>query len=265
MSADRITLFCLHGLGLSKRLYDVVAEALDTGSQTDIDEDDTRAGIELVALDSPGFGDDPAPEGPMFEAAIAHAEEQILRTAPTRWAIAGHSYGGKVATVVASRAISGTSGLTPPVAVAMIAASPPTPEPIPDEARAQMLGWASGENIAPEAARTFVNQNIAGPLSARADEIAVGDARRSAPSAWRSWLTDGSLQNRAIGLEPLDVPAVVIAGAADGSLGAEAQRELVLPHYPRAELVIVDGAAHFVPLEQPSEIAALFRSLLQRV
>ncbi len=57
----------------------------------------------------------------------------------------------------------------------------------------------------------------------------------------------------------LDVPALVLAGGADGDLGPRAQRELNGAVYPRAEFTTLQGAGHLLPLERPAEVASAVR------
>ncbi|RKR73401.1 alpha/beta fold hydrolase [Frondihabitans australicus] len=255
MNDTRPALVCLHGLGLSGRLFDHVRPLV---------ADDLR----ILTPDLPGFGDEPAPPGSLLDAAIALVEERLRALDGAPYLLAGHSMGGKVATLVTSRALTGVSGVQAPAGVVLLAASPPDPEPMSDEAREQMLGFARGDAISRDDARTFVDDNIAAPLAAAVDARIVADVTRSAPAAWRSWLTEGSLRDctpglrTTAGLGTLDVPAVVAAGAADGPLGETAQRRLNLPRYPRGRLAVVDGAAHLLPVERPDAVAGLIRSLL---
>jgi pimeloyl-ACP methyl ester carboxylesterase len=249
---ERPTIFCLHGLGLSGRMFEPVAARL--------------AGVlDVVAIDLPGFGDEPPVTGSLLDASVALVEDRIRKAAPSDYLIAGHSMGGKVATLVTARALEARSGLAAPAGVVLLAASPPAPEPMQEPKRLEMLGWADGPAIPPAAARSFVDDNVAGPMAAEADRIAITDVERSAPAAWRSWLTEGSLQDDATGLAPISVPAVIAAGAEDGALGVDAQRRLNLPHYLDGDVVVVDGAAHFLPLEQPDTVAELVSGLLPLV
>jgi pimeloyl-ACP methyl ester carboxylesterase len=251
VSAPRPALVCLHGLGLSSRLYDAAAPLLT---------DD----FDVHALDLPGFGDEKAAEGSLLDASIALVERRIAALGSGPYLLVGHSMGGKVATLVASRASTGRSGVPAPAGVVLLAASPPAPEPMGDDARAEMLGFAAGDRIDADAARSFVDDNVASPLAPPLDALATGDVERSDPAAWRSWLTEGSRRDESC-IGPLDLPAVVAAGAADGPLGEPAQRTLNLPHYPAGRLAVVEGAAHFIPLEQPEATARLIRSLLPAV
>jgi hypothetical protein len=42
-------------------------------------------------------------------------------------------------------------------------------------------------------------------------------------------------------------PALLLAGACEGDLGADAQRRLNLPHFANGRLDVVDGAAPLIP------------------
>lgn len=83
--------------------------------------------------------------------------------------------------------------------------------------------------------------------------------RRSRPEAWRGWLEQGSREDWRDRVGRIACPALIVAGAEDGDLGAEAQRRLNRPHYPDADIHVVADAAHLIPYEQPAALAALIR------
>lgn len=246
MTSDRPALFCLHGLGLSATVFHSLTTALD-------DE------IEVVALDLPGFGSEPASSGTDLDSMVALVEQRIASHGANRWLLLGHSMGGKVATLVADRVLSGAAPLFGLAGLVLVCASPPTPEPMTDEAREQMLGWAEGTAIDAAAARTFLDQNLRAPLPGQLDDQAMTVVRQSDPAAWRAWLTVGSLEDRSAGLTPSPLPALVIAGGDDGDLGEDAQRALVAPWFDRAEMHVIEQAAHLPMLERPEELAAAIR------
>jgi len=172
--------------------------------------------------------------------------------------LVGHSMGGKIATLIAARAQAGASG---PVVrgVVLVAASPPSPEPMDEARRERMIGWfADGAPTEADAA-TFVDANTASPLSEFWRGQAIADVHRSRPEAWRGWLEQGSREDWGDRVGRIACPALILAGQEDGDLGADAQRRLNLPHYPDADLQIVAGAAHLIPYEQPEVLAALIR------
>ena len=249
-TTSRTTLFCLHGLGLNASVFDALRHELGES-------------IELVPIDLPGFGGEPAASGTDVDDMVALVERRIRAHGAARWLLLGHSMGGKVATLAAARVLDGSASVFGLAGVVLLAASPPTPEPMDDAARAAMLESAAGDRIAETAAREFVDDNVGAALPAELDALALDAARASDPEAWRAWLRRGSLEDRGDGLEPLPYPALVVAGGADGDLGEDAQRRLVAPWFPRARVEVLEGAAHFLMLERPAELARLIRDFAE--
>ncbi len=248
---DRPTLFCLHALGSSAREFDALRELL---------ADD----FDVVGIDLPGFGEASAATGTSVDEMVGHVVRKIRRHGSTRFVFVGHSMGGKIASLVAARTLDGSSGLFGLAGVVLLAGSPPSPEPMGDDARAQMLSWAragiAGDgHLATANARTFIDDNVGAPLSPENDDRALSDVLRSAAEAWLAWFERGSLEDRAAEVGILDVPALIVAGGSDGPLGEAGQREHNLPVYPRATLEVLAGAGHLLPLERPDELADLIR------
>ncbi|MCS5713481.1 alpha/beta hydrolase [Herbiconiux sp. CPCC 205716] len=244
------TLVCLHALGSSRHAFDTLGARLD-------------GRFRMLALDLPGFGDEAARGAVTVEETVDYVLARIAFAAPQRWLLVGHSMGGKIATLVADRVLSGEAPVFGLAGVVLLAGSPPSPEPMEEERREQMIGWASRGPVSGADARTFIDANTAGPLSPADDALVVRDLARTAPEAWIAWLNRGSEEDWRPVVEPLPVPALIVSGREDGDLGEQAQRELNGPVYPHATFAVVDGAAHLLPIEQPGEVAALIDSLWQ--
>jgi pimeloyl-ACP methyl ester carboxylesterase len=247
VDAARPTIFVLHALGMSAREFDGVAARLaDTG--------------DVVALDLPGFGDASAASGVSVADMAALVVRKVRRHAPGRWLLVGHSMGGKIASVVASRALAGEHGLFGLSGVVLLAASPPTPEPMSDTDRAEKRAMADGGALDAASARSFVDANVGAPLDASVDAVAVADVQRASAEAWTAWFDRGSREDWSEAVGVLDVPAVILAGGSDGDLGESAQRELNGRVYPRARVQVLEGAGHLLPLERPDEVAEAIRA-----
>ena len=245
------TAFCLHALGSSSEEFALLRSEL-------------AGDLDLVGIDLPGFGRSPASRGTTVEEMAVLVERAIGASGATEWAIVGHSMGGKVAAVVADRTVSGANGLFGLRAVVLLAPSPLAPEPMAETRRGAMLAWAEDGPIEPHHAAAFVDANTADVLPPDRHEQAVQDVQRSDPRAWRDWLLRGSREDWSTTADPNPVPALVLAGAEDGDLAADAQRRLTLPHWTAAELHEVDGAAHLLPWERPVEVASLVRDFWSR-
>ncbi|WP_419899210.1 alpha/beta hydrolase [Roseomonas sp. USHLN139] len=237
------TLVFLHSLGASAGEWSLVRAALP--------------GLPCLALDLPGFGE---------RAAAGHADlatmadglaDEIRRHRLTACLLVGHSMGGKVATIVASRAAAGEAGLAGILGVVLVAASPPAPEPMAEARRVEMIGWFARGAPTPAEAAAFVDANTARPLPPLLRDQAIGDVRRSSREAWLGWLERGSREDWRDAVGRIAMPALILAGAEDGDLGEAAQRRLNLPHYPQGEMRVMEGAAHLIPYEQPERLAAL--------
>ncbi|WP_271300145.1 alpha/beta fold hydrolase [Sphingomonas sp. CV7422] len=239
----RPTLLMLHALGASGDEWRQVRERLPD--------------YDCVALDLPGFG---AAAGQGHADVVTMADQladAIRASGAPACILVGHSMGGKMATLVAARAAAGEYGLSRLLGVVLVAASPPSPEPMDEARRAQMLGWCADGAIDRDAAETFVDANTAARLPDPLREAAIADVRRSAPEAWIAWLERGSREDWSADIGPIAMPALIVAGSDDGDLGEAAQRRLNQPLYEEAEVAVVADAAHLIPYEQPDALAAL--------
>ncbi|WP_188660245.1 alpha/beta hydrolase [Sphingomonas metalli] len=238
-------LFFLHALGASAREWDGVVAGLE--------------GVgECIALELPGFGG--SADADLDVAGLVDwFAGQVAARQPQSWAAVGHSMGGKIATLAAARARDGEPAFAGLAAVVLIAASPPAPEPMAEERRAEMIGWFADGSIGPDEASTFLDANTAKPLSGPVRAQALADVERSGRLAWTGWLERGSREDWQAAAGTLSVPALILAGGEDGDLGEDAQRRLNLPHYRDARVEVVADAAHLLPYEQPEAVAALIR------
>ena len=245
-TAHRPTVFALHGLGLTARAFDEVAAHL---------EPDFR----VVAIDLPGFG---SAAGRGAASVTEMADAVVARIAAETagpWLLLGHSMGGKVASVVAARALDGSAPVFGLRGVVLLAPSPTSPEPMSEEQRERMLSWLSASRLDADDANAFVEANVGAPWSPDQQARAVEMVLDGATEAWESWLLKGSLEDWSAAVGALDLPALVLAGEDDDDLGAEAQPHLVAPTYPRATVEALPAAGHLLPLERPAEVALAVR------
>ncbi|WP_375465881.1 alpha/beta hydrolase [uncultured Methylobacterium sp.] len=239
------TVFCLHFLGGSAREWEPVARRL--GGR-----------LVVVPIDLPGFG--AAADVPGFSvAAMAdHVAARIRDAAPTRWLIAGHSMGAKVALALARRSEDGEAGLEGLAGLVLLAGSPPSPEPMDEERRRAMIAWIGAEpEVRRREAARYVANNVGAPLDPEREATAVADVLRADPAAWIAWLTDGSREDWCGRIGVLRTPALILSGSQDADLGPEAQGALMAPHCADVRAVTLDGAGHLLPLERPEAVADL--------
>jgi hypothetical protein len=186
------------------------------------------------------------------------------------WVMGGHSLGGKFAAVVARRALDGQPGLEDLRGLLLISPSPASPEPIEDARREQHLKnfgeTAPDPNTQRKVAEGWVDRNTGKlPLPDAVRERAIGDVLANNPRAYRAWFLTGSKEDWSDRVRTLDVPALLLVGSEETSLGEDKQRALTLPHLPQAEFVVLEGVKHLAPLERPREVIELATQFLAGV
>ncbi|WP_343666846.1 alpha/beta fold hydrolase [Paraburkholderia tropica] len=232
----QLTLVFLHYYGGSSRTWDRVANALS-------------ARYRIVATDHRGWGASAAPaDGYGIADLAADAEGVIGALGLQRYILVGHSMGGKVAQLVASRRPAGLEGLI------LVAPSPPSPMLLSAEQRATLTGaYQSRESV------EFVIDHVltAKKLDASCHEQIVEDSLKAAPQAKAAWPNIAMREDFSAEVDSIDVPTLVLTGELDQvDRFATLQAEL-LPHIPHATIHFLAGAGHLLPLEAPTEVATI--------
>lgn len=231
----------LHYYGGSSRTWDDVIAALPTSYHT-------------VAPDHRGWGESDAPEtGYGLKDFADDAIGVISALKLDTFVLIGHSMGGKIAQLLASRNPRGLIGLV------LIAPAAPGPLHVSDEMLEQMLGaYRSRESV------TWVIDNAltAKPLTARLREQIIEDSLKGAPQARDAWPLYTSREDIRSEVASISVPTVVIAGELDHVDTLEMHETLLLPHLPQATLRVVPETGHLSPLESPAEVAALIHEFV---
>ena len=241
--AAGVTVVFLHHFGGSSRTATEVIEHL--------------GGLRCLPLNLPGSGGTPVGREPLTVSGMADfvcgkmAQTDVPAAKKRRFVLVGHSMGGKVAMLVASRKPEGLAGLV------LLAPSPPTPEPMTDAGRDNLLKANGDARIA----RGIVDDITAADLSEATKNQAVADMRRVAPEAWRAWPTVGSQEDVAAGVGTLDLPAAVVVGDGDPVISEALARSETLPHLTNARLHVVPGSGHLLPLEAPAAVARVVRAM----
>ncbi len=183
--------------------------------------------------------------GAMTIAAWAHAHPESVPARCSGVAMIGTGLGDLVTENLVMRTPGGFTGARERIEMALLSTEIPfdgAPEP---------------------ALRAFVRWVAMGP-GARDDDVAlVARMVRACPRRVRG-LSGGTLSRMNVydGLANLDVPAAVIAGAADRMTPPVHSHKLAaeLPHPP--EVIEVPGSGHMVPLEADGVVTAELRRLL---
>jgi pimeloyl-ACP methyl ester carboxylesterase len=230
------TLVFLHYYGGSARTWKKVTAILASAFRT-------------LSIDHRGWGQSDAPkEGYRLADLAADAEGVISTLNLQRYVLVGHSLGGKVAQLMASRQPVGLAGLV------LVAPSPPSPMIMPAQAREAMAGaYASRETV--EAA--IDTMLTAKPLSAEDRQQVIEDSLRGAPQAKAAWPRTMSLEDIAAQVANITSPVLVIAGELDRVDPPIRLRAELLPRIPQAVMQVLPGAGHLSMLESPAAVAAL--------
>ncbi|MCY7355863.1 MAG: alpha/beta hydrolase, partial [Rudanella sp.] len=193
-----------------------------------------------------GFGDSPVPADNDYSVdAMTDDVVRLMDEHDGPFVVVGHSMSGKVALNLASRQPDGLLGLV------LLAPSPPSPEPM-DEAERQRLLTTHGQRS--EAEETL-KKITAASISDVFQELIVTDDLRSSPAAWTTWLEHGSCEDISDRMPWVQVPIQIVLGSEDDHINAELMQKTVLNHFPDAQITILEGAAHVLPLEKPAEVA----------
>jgi pimeloyl-ACP methyl ester carboxylesterase len=200
----------------------------------------------VVVYDQRGWGAARDLPGPYGIDQLADDVIDIVRELGIgRYVLVGHSMGGKVAQLAASRNPEGLAG------VILIAPAPPLPTVDADTAQSRSQAYDSRESISEALQRALTYR----PLAAGLREQVITDSLASNPDALLAWPLHGMTQNITDAAGLIKVPVKVLAGRHDlvdppASLEAD-----LLPVIPGARMTVLDGTGHLSPLEVPDRVA----------
>ena len=234
-----LTLVFLHYWGGSSRTWRHVTTAL-------------ASSFRILALDHRGWGkSDAPPSGYGLEDLAADALGVIEALDLKSYVMVGHSMGGKVAQLLASRRPKGLAG------VVLVAPSPPSPMTMPVEARERM----ANAYYSREAVETTLDHVLtAKPLRAADREQVIADSLNGSPQAKAAWPRWTSQEDIAGQVAAIDAPTLVIAGELDRVDSVETLKAELLPLIPQAVLKVLPGTGHLSMLESPQAVTQLIET-----
>jgi pimeloyl-ACP methyl ester carboxylesterase len=228
----------LHYWGGSSRTWNLVTDQLNTD-------------FRCVAYDHRGWGDSDGPETGYSMANLANDAEALIKTLGLqRYILVGHSMGGKVAQLLASRHPTGLQGLV------LVAPSPPTPMTVPESQRKQMIeAYESREAV------EFLIDNILTSVRVpdQIREQIVEDTLKGASPAKHAWPKTGMLEDISDAVVNISIPTLVLAGENDQVERIETLERGLVPYIPTVRTKIIPKTGHLSPLEVPDQIAAEIR------
>lgn len=239
-------LIFLHYWGGSARTWDHVVDRMTPDFRT-------------VAIDQRGWGRSAAPAtGYALADLAADAQGVIDALELERYVLVGHSMGGKVAQLLASRQPRGMAerGL---VGLALVAPSPPTPLGLPPEVRQGMVhAYDTRESVV-----ATVEQVLApGGLDPDDLETVVADSLAGATPAKAAWPLHASQEDITERMADIAVPVLIVSGENDRVDPPEVLRRELLAWLPQAQLHVLPGLGHLLPLEAPQAVADLLRAFV---
>ena len=232
-AGEPTTLVFLHLWGGSHRTFAPVIASLASGSA-------------VVSYDHRGWGaarDLPGPYG--ISELADDALAVIAGLGLGRYVLVGHSMGGKVAQLVASRRPEGLAAL------ALIAPAPPRPAVDAKSAEALTHAFDSRETVS-DALRHMLT---ARPLPPDLQEQMINDGLAGNREAQLAWPLGGITEDITAAAKAIEVPVQVLAGRQDRVDPPESLEANLLPFIPGARMTVLEETGHLSPLEVPEQIA----------
>ncbi|MGY6125831.1 alpha/beta fold hydrolase [Paraburkholderia strydomiana] len=242
--SGNVALVFLHYYGGSSQTWDRVADELS---------DQYR----VVAPDHRGWGRSSAPATGYRIADLADdAEGVIAALGLQRYVLVGHSMGGKVAQLIASRRPAGLIGLV------LVAPSPPSPTLLTEEARATLAGaYQSRESVEFVIDHVLTSRTIDEELRAQV----IDDSLRGAPQAKAAWPNAAMSEDITKEVASINVPTVVISGELDQVDRIATLQAELLTRIPHAAMQVIPETGHLSPLEAPKEVAQIIAGFVKAV
>ena len=233
------SLVFLHYWGGSLRTWDGVVETL-------------RNSFRCITYDVRGWGKSGAAASYTLQDMASDAANLIKTLGLSRFVLVGHSMGGKVAQLLASRKPAGLIGMI------LVAPAPPIPITLPEEVREQQLhAYDNRENVLQ--ALDFL---CAKPIHAEVLERAVEDSLSGSREAVLAWPNSGLSEDISSELPKITVPTLILAGEQDRLDSIEQHRLEVQARIANSRLQIVIGSGHLVPIDEPQQLARLIQSFV---
>jgi pimeloyl-ACP methyl ester carboxylesterase/ketosteroid isomerase-like protein len=191
---------------------------------------------------------------------IADMAEHVLASVQGRFAVAGHSMGGRVALEIVRRSEGRITG----IALLNTGVHPPAAHETTRRGRLVNLARSAGMSaLAADWLPPMLSQTA--PVRAGVQPRLVAMIERYSPDSFAAQIR--ALLTRADAapvLAKLQIPALLLSGTGD-AWSPPAQHAAMRELCPRAELIIVPEAGHMLPIEQPAAVAAALDCWLARI
>jgi len=204
--------------------------------------------FKTVAYDARGWGkSDKASTGYKMADLADEALSLVKALGIKQYVLVGHSMGGKVAQLAASRRPEGLLGLI------LVAPAQPTPRHNPEEMRqGQLHAYDNRENV--------LKAIASGRLTARSPspeilEQIVQDSLSGSREATMAYPMESILEDISPDVAKIKVPTILLAGELDQVDSIERHKTEVLAYLPNADFKIIKGSGHLIPIDEPVQLA----------
>jgi pimeloyl-ACP methyl ester carboxylesterase len=205
------------------------------------------SGCAVVSYDHRGWGAARDLPGPYRIGQLADDVLDVVRELGlSRYVLAGHSMGGKVAQLAASRRPEGLAGLV------LIAPAPPRPAVDAQAADALSHAYDSRATVSDALQHVLTYR----PLPAGLREQVITDSLAAgADDARLAWPLHGITEDITAAASAIEVPVQVLAGEHDQVEPPASLEASLLPVIPGARMTVIEGTGHLSPLEVPGQVA----------
>ena len=233
----------LHYWGGTHRTWNKVAAELQSSHR-------------IVTYDMRGWGESGAAENGYSIAALAEeATALIERLGLSNYVLIGHSMGGKIAQLIASRNPQGLIGLI------LVAPATPAPSHLPLEAVQQQIhAYDNRESVL----QTIQFLSARTPDPETVEQI-VQDSLSGTPEAKLAWPTSAILEDISSEVSKITVPTLVLAGELDRLDSVEQHRRKVIARIPGSSLEIIPDSGHLLPIDEPVRMARAIGHFLRQL
>jgi pimeloyl-ACP methyl ester carboxylesterase len=210
--------------------------------------------LNAIALDLPGFGATPEPEGSWGSDEYAAAVAQVISEMAAPVVVLGHSFGGRVAVKLAAAHPAQVAGVLltgAPLFPADPGARRRPPLKLRLARQAAKTGLVSEERL--EALRQRYGSADYREASPRMRGVLVQALREERESAYSA------------ALRAISCPVELVWGELDTAAPPRVARQIVADLEAPSNLVICPGVGHLTPLLVPGELRAALERLLSTV
>jgi len=200
----------------------------------------------IITYDMRGWGGSGAAEDGYSITALADEAMALIEHLGLRkYVLIGHSMGGKVSQLVASRRPEGLVGLV------LVAPATPTPSHFSEEAKQQQIhaydnretvlqtiGFLSARTLDPETVEQIVQDSLSGTAEAKL-----------------AWPTSAIDEDISAEVSKITVPTLVLAGEHDRLDSVEQHRREVIARISGARLEVIPDSGHLLPVDEPVRTA----------